>query len=216
MKRREFVQGMAVAGAAAAVGSPEALNAWTAPVSGSHVQRLDRWRFLRDKPSGAEAPAFDDAAWEAVSLPHTARVEALETGPPGSPTWQWQGLCWYRRKLRLSDAAPAGKVLLRFDAAMNVAEVWLDGRPVGGHMGGWLPFVLDLTGRMVPGRDHLLAVRLDNRDNPITGPKPLPQLDFNMYGGLYRHVWLIQKSALHITDPLLADEANRPASGGVF
>jgi beta-galactosidase len=56
-------------------------------------------------------------------------------------------------------------------------------------------------------------VRLDNRDNPITGPKPLAQLDFNMYHGLYRPVHLITKGPLHITDPLLAD---RPASGGVF
>ncbi len=64
-----------------------------------------------------------------------------------------------------------------------------------------------------PGRDHSLAVRLDNRDNPITGPKPLAQLDFNLYHGLYRSVVLVQKDRLHFTDPLLAD---RPAGGGVF
>src|SRR5512146_2934853 len=145
MKRREFVQGLAVAGAATVVGSPEILDAWTAPVAGRHVQRLDEgWRFLRDDVPGAEVPAFNDQAWEVVSLPHTARIESLETGPPGSPTWQWQGLCWYRRRLRLSDGAPTGKLLLRFDGAMNVAEVWLDGHPLGGHMGGYFPFVLDL------------------------------------------------------------------------
>jgi len=96
---------------------------------------------------------------------------------------------------------------------MNVADVWLDGERVGGHMGGYLPFVLDLSERVDPGRDHLLAVRLHNRDNPITGPKPLAELDFNPYHGLYRPVYLIRSNRLHITDPLLAD---RPAGGGVF
>ncbi|HEX8243449.1 MAG TPA: glycoside hydrolase family 2 TIM barrel-domain containing protein, partial [Longimicrobium sp.] len=59
----------------------------------------------------------------------------------------------------------------------------------------------------------VLAVRLDNRDNPVTGPKPLHLLDFNTYGGLYRYVHLVVKDPLHITDPILAD---RPAGGGVF
>ncbi len=73
--------------------------------------------------------------------------------------------------------------------------------------------MLELSDRVRPGHDHLLAVRLDNRDNPVTGPKPLAQLDFNSYGGLYRYVHLVVKDPLHITDPVLA---NRPASGGVF
>lgn len=213
MKRREFVQGMTVVGAAAARGSPRSLPGWTAE-GGRRVSRLDTgWKCLRDDPSGAESPGLDDAAWQPATLPHTARIEALVTGPAGSPGAQWQGVCWYRRRLRLEPEAAGGKVLLRFEGAMNVADVWLDGERVGGHMGGYLPFVLDISERLQPGRDHLLAVRLDNRDNPITGPKPLAQLDFNLYHGLYRPVSLIRKDRLHITDPLLAD---RPASGGVF
>src|SRR5512143_3888415 len=129
MKRREFVQGMMAAGAVTATGSPELLRAWANAPAGRKTVRLDEgWRFLRADEPGAEAPAFKDASWEQVTLPHTARGEALETGPPGSPTYQWQGLCWYRRPLRLDPAGPAGQVLLGFDGAMNVAEVWLDGQ----------------------------------------------------------------------------------------
>jgi len=201
------------AGAAAALGSPAWSGERTAG-AGRRVSRLDRgWKFVRDDPAGAEGPAVDDAAWQPATLPHTARIEALVTGPAGSPEAQWQGVCWYRRRLRLEPEAADQVVLLRFEGAMNVADVWLDGERVGGHMGGYLPFVVDLTGRVRPGRDHLLAVRLDNRDNPVTGPKPLAQLDFNMYHGLYRPVYLIRKDRLHITDAVGAD---RPASGGVF
>jgi len=213
VKRRAFVQGLTAAGAAGTLGFLRP-NPVAAAAGGRTVTRLDTgWRFLREDPAGAAASSLDDAGWEAATLPHTARIEALVTGRTGSADAQWQGICWYRRRLLLPPEAAGEQILLRFEAAMNVAEVWLDGERIGGHQGGYLPFVLDLTDRVRPGQEHLLAVRLDNRDNPVTGPKPLAQLDFNTYHGLYRTVELVRKDRLHITDPILAD---RPASGGVF
>jgi beta-galactosidase len=212
VKRRTFVQGIAVAASAATLGQLPV--AWSTPHAGRRVSRLDAgWKFLREDPQDAPAPGFDDVRWADVTLPHTARIEALVTGQPGSSDYQWQGVCWYRRRLRLEPDLAGRDILLRFEGAMNVAEVWLDGERVGGHLGGYLPFVLDLGGRLRPGAAHVLAVRLDNRDNPITGPKPLAQLDFNTYHGLYRPVYLVAKDRLGISDPLLAD---RPASGGVM
>ena len=212
MKRREFVLSVAAAGAAAAMSSEREVFAQSAAKSDG-VQRLDTgWRFLREEVAGAESPTLNDIGWEHVSLPHTARIEALVRGDFGSPTYQWQGICWYRRRLQLGDEA-GKKIFLKFDGAMNVADVWLDGKPIGRHLGGFVPFVLDISDRITAGRDPVLAVRLDNRDNAITGPKPLQFLDFNTYGGLYRYVSVIVKNPLHITDPILA---NKPASGGVF
>ena len=101
MKRRAFVGRVTVAGAAAALGSPPRLQG-TAIHGGHRESRLDTgWKFLRDDALGAEQPGFDDAAWQPATLPHTARIEALVTGPAGSPEAQWQGVCWYRRTLRL-------------------------------------------------------------------------------------------------------------------
>ncbi|HEY8197461.1 MAG TPA: glycoside hydrolase family 2 TIM barrel-domain containing protein [Gemmatimonadales bacterium] len=213
MKRRTFVQGMTAVGAATVLNAPRWLGG-CAGAPGRDVVRLDAgWNFVRDDPAGAHRPGLDDTSWEPVALPHTARIEALIPGPAGSPEAQWQGVCWYRRRLRVESGAAEDQVLLCFEGAMNVADVWLDGERVGGHLGGYLPFVLDLSGKVKPGREHLLAVRLDNRDNSITGPKPLAQLDFHVYHGLYRPVYLIRKDRLSITDPLLAD---RPGSGGIF
>lgn len=213
MKRREFVQSMTAAGAVAALGTPQA-PLGVSLGAGRRVSRLDTgWKFILDDLAGAESPGLNDAVWQSATLPHSARIESLVMGPPGTPGAQWQGICWYRRTLRLEVPAASRTVLLRFEGAMNVADVWLDGERIGGHMGGYLPFVLDVTGRVVPGKDHLLAVRLDNRDNAITGPKPLAQLDFNIYHGLYRPVSLTVKDRLHITDPLLTE---RPASGGIL
>ena len=214
MRRRDFIYTTAVVGAGSALAPRWSGSAWARTRVASGSQRIDDgWRFLRGDPAGAELPRHGDSDWERVILPHSARVEALVTGAPGTPTYQWQGVAWYRRALELGDDAAGKKVFLKFDAAMNVAEVFLDGERIAEHMGGWLPIVVDITDRVTPNTPHVLAVRLDNRDNAITGPKPLAILDFNMYGGLYRHVHLIVKDRLHITDPILADE---PASGGVF
>lgn len=170
----------------------------------------DGWRFFRGDVAGAERMDFDDAAWERVTLPHTPRVEALVCGNQAP---QWQGICWYRKSFLVPPAASNRVAILRFEGAMNEARIWINGQEAGRFLGGYLPYVLDASRFLQPGRTNLVAVRLDNRDNPITGPKPLRDLDFNLYGGLYRPVTLTFKDPLHITDPILAD---RPAGGGVF
>lgn len=169
-----------------------------------------QWRFIRAEVPQAPAPAFDDQTWETVTLPHTAHVEALVTGPG---TRQWQGICWYRKTFELPPKTHDKEIILRFDGAMNTADIWVNGQSAGRFMGGYLPYVMDISKLARPGETNVIAVRLDNRDNPVTGPKPLADLDFNLYGGLYRDAHLVIKDKLHITDPTLADKI---ASGGVF
>jgi len=182
-----------------------------APVSASADSSFnDGWRFVRADEPGAKIPGFNDDSWEVVTLPHTARVEALVTGGEDQ---QWQGTCWYRRTFDLSPDASNKVVILRFEGAMNTADVWVNGESAGRFMGGYLPYVMDISGLAKPGAGNVIAVCLDNRDNAITGPKPLKDLDFNLYGGLYRPAELVIKDKLHITDPILAGKV---ASGGLF
>ena len=169
-----------------------------------------QWRFIQGDVPNAQTPEFDDRAWETVTLPHTAHVEALVTG---SGARQWQGICWYRKTFSLPNAARNKEMFLRLDGAMNTTEVWINGQSAGRFMGGYLPYVMDISKFARPGETNIIAVRLDNRDNPVTGPKPLADLDFNLYSGLYRDVHLIIKDKLHITDPILADQT---AGGGIF
>jgi beta-galactosidase len=169
-----------------------------------------QWRFVRAEVPQAQTPEFDDRAWETVTLPHTAHTEALVTGRGAR---QWQGICWYRKTFDLPAEARDKEIILRFDGAMNATEAWVNGQSAGKFMGGYLPYVMDISKLARPGEKNVIAVRLDNRDNPLTGPKPLADLDFNLYGGLYRDACLILKNKLHITDPILADKT---AGGGVF
>ena len=96
---------------------------------------------------------------------------------------------------------------------MNIAEVWINEKKLMERHGGYLPFVIDFTEVALFDSKNTIVVKLNNKDNPITGPKPLEKLDFSTYGGIYRNVWLIAKNKLHITDPIFE---NKTASGGVF
>lgn len=215
MRRRDFLWQASVGGTALALTpgflctSREAVSFGTRTANSSFNRG---WEFVRADLAEPAALA-GDGTWESVTLPHTARVEALVTGPPGSDTYQWQGTAWYRKRFEVPISTAGKAVWLRFEGAMNVADVWLNGTFIGRHLGGWLPFAFDISGLVQPGEENVVTVRLDNTDNTLTGPKPLKDLDFNPYGGLYRDVRLIVKDRLHITDPILAD---RVASGGVF
>ena len=164
------------------------------------------WQFLRSDDSLSLAQVQARTDWQAVTLPHTPRIEPLIVND------QFQGDAWYRKMINGNSIDDQKPVWLRFEAAMNVAEVWLNGEKLTTHVGGYLPFTVELTGKLTRDQNELL-VRLDNRDNPVTGPKPLATLDFNTYGGLYRDVYLVTKDELYITDPIAADKT---ASGGIF
>jgi beta-galactosidase len=149
----------------------------------------------------------DFSHWDAVTLPHTPKIE------PKIVNDQWQGISWYSKKFTLSEEMQHKKLFLKFEAAMNIAEVWINNKKLIKHQGGYLPFVIDFTEIALFDTENIIHVKLNNQDNPITGPKPLENLDFNTYGGIYRNVWLIAKNPLHITDPIFTDKV---ASGGIF
>lgn len=152
-------------------------------------------------------PEMPDDAWDEVQLPHIPRLEPLLVND------QWQGICWYRKHFDLPAKYRDKKIFIKFEGAMNVAAVWVNGKKMIRHLGGFLPFTIDISGVAKFDAPNVIVVRLDNRDNKITGPKPLNRLDFNTYGGIYRNVWMVVKNPLHITDPLMA---GIPAGGGVF
>ena len=175
--------------------------------SAASEQRYNQdWQFLRSDDSLSLTQVQARSDWQEVTLPHTPRIEPLIVND------QFQGDAWYRKMIDGNSIDDQRPVWLRFEAAMNVAEVWLNGEKLTTHVGGYLPFTAELTGKLTRDQNELL-VRLDNRDNPITGPKPLATLDFNTYGGLYRDVYLVTKDDLYITDPIAADKT---ASGGIF
>ncbi len=146
--------------------------------------------------------------WETVYLPHSPFVSDLDGQE------HWHGICEYKRILKVDTPESGCRYKLYFGAAMHTARILLDGQEVGSHSGGYLPFEIDVTARLQDGGEYALQVVLDNRDNEEVPPgKPIGELDFCYYGGLYRKVELRTCSDLYLTD---AVAANAVASGGIF
>lgn len=157
----------------------------------------DGWRFVRGEAAGAEAVGFDDKAWALVSTPHTYNIADSGLGGAkarGEPEGAYyRGPAWYR--LALDHAPkPGQRYFLQFDGAALKADVYLDGQKLGTHEGGYAAFRYDATEALKAGR-NVLAVRVDNARNtrfaPLNG-------DFNVFGGLYRAVKLVETSDVHV------------------
>ncbi|MBR2442755.1 MAG: glycoside hydrolase family 2 protein, partial [Rikenellaceae bacterium] len=149
------------------------------------------FRIANDATADYSAEKLDCRDWQKVRLPHTPRYEKFYSCE------QWQGICWYRHTIEV-DKLRGEQWWLNIEGAMNVADVWVNGVHCAHHLGGYLPMAVDLTEHLHKGKNSI-AIRLDNNDNPITGPRPLKRLDFLYYGGLYRNVSLIRKGEVAIT-----------------
>jgi beta-galactosidase len=159
------------------------------------------WRFLACDQAGAAQPAFNDAGWQKVDLPHT--WNAFD-GEDGGNNYR-RGAGWYRRHLRVDPAMAGRRLYLQFDGASLMADVYVNGTWLGAHRGGFARFRFDATQALVPGEDNLIAVRVDNGRLGI----PPTSADFTFFGGLYRDVSLLA------TDPVQISAMDH-GSPGVF
>jgi len=169
---------------------------------------LHHWLFTKDATGAGQLPA-SDTSWEIVRLPHIPKREPLVVND------QWQGTMWYKTSIQLPAQRHGQQLWLQFGGAMNVADVYVNGLHLRQHLGGYLPFSVDITPYLPAATqvDHVeILVRLDNRDHALTGLKPLQQLDFNPYGGLYRPVTLALRPAVFISSEQLSDTVG---GGGV-
>ena len=172
------------------------------------------WKFIKSDPPGAERLGFDDSQWAIVSAPHTfndtdAFGEWSLVGHIGQ-TNQWSGRTWYRKSFTLPEAWKDRRVYLEFEAVRQVAEVYLNGQPLGTNRTGFIPFGFDLTPYLRFGLTNVLAVMADNRFTHETelGRIAATELPWNSphwhpaHGGIYRNVYLHVTDPLHISLPL--------------
>ena len=174
------------------------------------------WRFHLGEAQGAEAIGYDDSQWEVVCAPHTSRLEPCEA----SGCRNYQGVSWYRKRFVIPEDMQGKEITVHFEAIMGKQEVYVNGILVQEHLGGYLPITVYLTGNDIDdlnfhaGDTCLIAVKADNSDDKNYPPgKKQTQLDFAYHGGMYRDVWLIGTSPIHISDAI---ESHQVAGGGVF
>lgn len=192
-----------------------------------HAQRSEYllekgWKFTKGEVSNAEMPAFNDAKWETVDIPHdwaifgpfdknndlqnvavTQNFEtqaSLKTGRTGG--LPYVGIGWYRTTFH---STPGKQTTLIFDGAMSEARVFVNGKEACFWPYGYNSFYCDVTSLVnEDGKNNTLAVRLKNR----------PQSSRWYPGaGLYRNVHVVTTEKIHvpvwgtqITTPYVKDE----------
>ncbi len=146
----------------------------------------------------------------------TADSNSIAVSVPG--TWmilpgyeKYVGHAIYQRNFTAPDLTTGQVVRLHFDAVYDIAHVWLNGRHLGVHEGGYTPFEFDVTRMLKPGLNHLL-VEVDNSptlstipslstaggtdilQRPYGDPKNVDIVGWMPYGGITQPV------SLRITD----------------
>ena len=151
------------------------------------------WRFNLADDAAAKQPAFDDAKWRTLDVPHDWSVEGPAVRPPegdGNNGFFIHGIGWYRKSFTLPAATTGKKVVIEFDGVYMNSDVWINGQFLGRKPYGFTDFRYDLTLFLRPaGTPNVIAVRVDDSAEPSTR--------WYSGSGIYRHVRLITTSYTH-------------------
>jgi len=144
----------------------------------------EKWSFKKT----SETPAHLPSDWETVDLPHTWNAE---DGYDGGNDY-FRGTAVYAKKIVKAALPKADRYYLEIRGANSSADVYLDGRKLAHHDGGYSTFRVDLTDSLAD--ESLLAVAVDNSPSETVYPQ---MADFTFYGGLYRDVNIICVANTH-------------------
>jgi beta-glucuronidase len=109
----------------------------------------------------------------------------------------YHGLVWYQRTFEAAPTPPGQRAFLRFGAADYAADVYLNGKPVGRHVGGFTPFAFEVTGLLRQGTNQI-TVGVDSARTVDDVPPPVT--DWETYGGITRSVKLITVPETFVDD----------------
>jgi len=126
-----------------------------------------------------------DESWESVNLPHTFNIDAYQQRN------YYQGKGFYRRTLVLPEIVAERRYYMKIDAASKAANIRVNGKEVGSHVGGYTACIVDITEYI--RKENLIEITVDNGRKDIT---PI-SADFTFLGGIYRDVWLISTPKQH-------------------
>jgi glycosyl hydrolase family 2 len=168
---------------------------------GMSEQRLSLdgvWDFQFDSDHDGVAPHGD---WRSavVPMPWQAQFDDLREA---------SGLAWYRRRFLVDPDSlqPANAAIIYFGAVDYHATAWLNGKCLGEHEGGYLPFEFDVTKVLREGANELLVKVIDPTDDrgrypafPFSEVPHGKQSWYGPLGGIWQSVWLEFKPKLHLT-----------------
>ncbi|GFZ33126.1 beta-galactosidase [Clostridium zeae] len=149
----------------------------------------DNWKFIKQHNEQLMNKEYNDENWEPVNLPHT--WNAID-GANGCDFYK--GTCWYRKEFSVDALSEGNKVFIEFEGSNSITDVYVNGKHLGQHRGGYSTFRFDITDAVEYGGRNILAVKVDNTVVDDVYPQ---MADFTFYGGIYRDVNIIITNNVH-------------------
>ncbi|MBR6813647.1 MAG: beta-glucuronidase, partial [Tidjanibacter sp.] len=109
----------------------------------------------------------------------------------------YEGSVWFQRYFSFDKSAQTGRTFLYFGAVNYLCNVYLNGREIGTHEGGFTPFWFDVTDKLRDG-ENFVVLRVNNRREPHY--VPTVNADWWNYGGITRDVLLVNTPQTYIAD----------------
>lgn len=165
------------------------------------------WKLKVGDIAQAESVSYSDTGWKSVTLPHAFNEdEAFKLNIKDLT----DTIVWYRKHFHLPADAKGRKVFIEFEGARQGIDLYVNGHLVGQHENGVMAFGFDLTAFVKPGKENVIAARIDNNwdyAEKATGVKyQWSNRNFNAnYGGLPKNVWLHVTDKLYQTLPLYSN-----------
>lgn len=156
--------------------------------------------------NGYESITFDDSKWSTIAIPHTWMTYETtgelhpyikNASAKDSPYW-WDGWGWYRKSIIIGDEFKDKKIFFEFDGVQKYSKIWLNGKFLGDHKGGFNGFYVDATDAVKFGEENVLAVAVNNSLNDKFMIPPMNAGNWVVYGGIVRDVRLVIKDKVYI------------------
>jgi beta-galactosidase len=150
------------------------------------VLSLNRgWRYHAGRLADAHDPAFNDASFERIVIPHTN----IRLPWHSFDDKEYEFVSTYRRRFRTPVSAKGKRVFLDFEGAMTASTVWINGTSLGEYKGGYTPFSFDLTPHLKTSGENVVTVYVDSSERADIPPFG-NEIDYLTFGGIYREVSL--------------------------
>ena len=149
-------------------------------------QSFDKdWLFVLADSAGMQKSEYADGHWRRLNLPHDWAIEGdfSPSNPSGASGGALPGgIGWYRKHFSLSPDEKYDRFTITFDGVYMNSTVYINGHKLGTRPYGYSTFEYDLTPYIYKKGDNVIAVKVDNSDQPNS----------RWYSGcgIYRHVWL--------------------------
>lgn len=172
------------------------------------------WLYSPADHPDAHLVMFDDSGFERVSIPHANTVIGAHKGDDfQNCIEQYRFVSWYRRHFTLPEDCAGKRITVDFEGVATVADVYVNGRPVGSHRGAYTGFSFDITDSLDFDAVNVIAVRVDSRKQNGVPPEG-GDVDYCLFGGIVRNVTLTAVNPTSIgnvffTTPDLSAESGR-------